>query len=371
MSKAQVTGVTPGHTDYDYLVFIGRFQPFHLGHQRVIDQALTQAKNVIVLIGSSNQPRSYRNPFTFEERRDMLRQSYLNSEAATIVEPIYDYPYNEQAWIAHVQKTVNDLILINLSGNSERNTLHGMKDLKIGLIGCNKDSTSYYLKLFPTWGSESVTFLDPINATYIREEYFISGSINTMFKSVSEHVSKSVRSILTDFSFSPEFYDLVNDYSFVAEYKNQWKDSPYPPIFTTVDAVVIQSGHVLLVTRGARPGKGQLALPGGFLNHSERLLDGMLRELREETGLKVPAPVLQGNILRPTVFDDPNRSSRGRTITYVYLIELPEKRNLPKVRGGDDAAKAHWVPLGELDPMNMFEDHFHIIQHMIGKGVPQ
>lgn len=41
---------------FDYLVFIGRFQPFHLGHKSVIDQALTLAKDVIILIGSANLP---------------------------------------------------------------------------------------------------------------------------------------------------------------------------------------------------------------------------------------------------------------------------------------------------------------------------
>ena len=56
---------------YDYLVFIGRFQPFHNGHKRVIDHALELSKKVIVLVGSVDQPRCTRNPFTFQERKDI------------------------------------------------------------------------------------------------------------------------------------------------------------------------------------------------------------------------------------------------------------------------------------------------------------
>ena len=51
---------------FDYLVFIGRFQPFHLGHWQVVNTALSQAQQVIVLVGSSFQPRSTRNPWTFK-----------------------------------------------------------------------------------------------------------------------------------------------------------------------------------------------------------------------------------------------------------------------------------------------------------------
>ena len=43
---------------YQYLVFIGRFQPFHRGHKAVIDEALKRADKVIMLIGSANLPRS-------------------------------------------------------------------------------------------------------------------------------------------------------------------------------------------------------------------------------------------------------------------------------------------------------------------------
>ena len=145
-----------------------------------------------------------------------------------------------------------------------------------------------------------------------------------------------------------------------------WAAAPYPPTFVTVDAVVVQSGHVLLVERRSNPGAGLYALPGGFVNQTETLLDACLRELREETRLKVPAPVLKGSIKNRRIFDAPYRSARGRTITEAFYIELEPASTLPKVRGSDDARHAFWQPLGQLDSLRMFEDHFFIIQALAG-----
>ena len=134
-----------------------------------------------------------------------------------------------------------------------------------------------------------------------------------------------------------------------------------------MDAIVIQSGHVLLVKRRASPGKGLYALPGGFLDPDETLKSGMIRELREETKLKVPEPVLLGNIRNHEVYDYPTRSLRGRTITHAFLIELP-CGPLPKVKGSSDAEKAVWIPLNIFYSMQgkMFEDHWAIVESMIG-----
>jgi bifunctional NMN adenylyltransferase/nudix hydrolase len=135
----------------------------------------------------------------------------------------------------------------------------------------------------------------------------------------------------------------------------------------TVDAVVVQSGHILLVKRGDMPGKGLWALPGGFLNQDEKMLDGAIRELKEETKIKVPVPVLKGSIKESKTFDAPNRSSRGRTITQAFLIDLGVGE-LPKVKGSDDAEKAFWVPFNKVKQEKMFEDHFHIIDNFINIG---
>ena len=130
---------------------------------------------------------------------------------------------------------------------------------------------------------------------------------------------------------------------------------------------MVHSGHVLLVRRGAEPGKGLWALPGGFIQQDESLLDGCLRELREETRLKLPRPVLKGSLKATAVFDHPDRSQRGRTITHAYHFDFPAGE-LPPVRGEDDAAKAEWVPVADAlaSEEQFFEDHFHILEHFLG-----
>jgi len=170
---------------------------------------------------------------------------------------------------------------------------------------------------------------------------------------------------LEKFKTTKTYEQVANEFNFVKKYKSAWDKAPYTPMFITVDAVVVQSGHILLIERKAQPGKGLMALPGGFLDANETLKTAVIRELREETRIKVPAPVLAGSITKQQVFDDPYRSARGRTVTHAYLIELKDGE-LPKVKGGDDAAKAFWVPFAEIKPEMMFEDHFHIIQAMVG-----
>ena len=107
-------------------------------------------------------------------------------------------------------------------------------------------------------------------------------------------------------------------------------------------------------------------MAGGFVDQQETLIEACIRELREETRLKVPEPVLYGSLKSQRVFDDPYRSARGRTITHAFMFELKPDAGLPKVKGGDDAKSAFWLPLAEVQPELLFEDHFHIIRAMTG-----
>jgi bifunctional NMN adenylyltransferase/nudix hydrolase len=110
-------------------------------------------------------------------------------------------------------------------------------------------------------------------------------------------------------------------------------------------------------------------LPGGFVGQQQGLLDSCLRELREETRLKIPAPVLKGSLKGQHVFDHPERSQRGRTITHAFHFDFPAGE-LPAVRGGDDADKARWIPVSEALDMGpkLYEDHLHILEFFLGRG---
>lgn len=332
---------------YDTLVFILRGQPFHNAHLEIVHRATALCDNLIIVVGSANQPRTYKNPFTFDDRRQMIWEATRGLSLNIHIDFNIDTIYNDQAWAIRIQQIVSD---------------HNNTGGKVGIIGHKKDGSSEYLNFFPQWELEEVELIEPLNATDIRDLYFKRDANMNFIKAV---VPQTTFDFLNRFRSSFEYEQIIREREHIVNYKKQFAGLAYPPVFVTTDAVVIQSGHILLVERKAEPGKGLLALPGGFLNQNERIIDGAIRELREETKIKVPVAVLRGNIKRIEVFDHPDRSARGRTITHACLIELPEGE-LPKVKGADDAKTAKWYPIGEIDSSEMFEDHHQIIQDLVG-----
>ena len=335
---------------YDYLVFIGRFQLFHNAHLQILKKALTLSKKVIVVIGSAYQPRTPKNPWTVEERQKMISNNFEYVDRQNILfTHAYDYSYNDQKWAAEIQLRIS--------------AIAWERDAKIGIIGCKKDDTSFYLDFFPQWEFVEMNIIGDLNATEFRNTYFSQGLLHKHSGSIP---SGTVR-FVNEFFHSKSYEYLRQEHAFNEEYKKQWENTKFPVIFVTTDAVVFQSGHVLMVRRKARPGKGLLALPGGFLGYNEKIVDSMIRELREETKLKVPTPVLKGSIKAEKVFDGLGRSIRGRTITHAFCIILPAGKLSP-VKGGDDADKALWVPLESIDKQRdmIFEDHADIVQYFVG-----
>lgn len=353
---------------YDLLVFIGRFQPFHREHKRVIDAALDQAKNVLILIGSAGSARNIRNPFTYEERRTMIHDAFLDRDLTDPIpatgrikfRPVFDKTYSDTAWVKQVQHLVSETALDIVNNGGFR--LNGIGDMKIGLIGASKDHSSYYLKMFPQWGSVNVPLDHELHATDIREHFLENG----MVADPSLLPTNVVDFLEKEFYGTKIWADLHFELQHAERYKEAWKAAPYAVKHLTVDAVVEQSGHILLVRRRSSPGKGLWALPGGHLEEYEKFTDGVIRELREETGIKVPVPVLRGSVKNSQMFDDPHRSNIGRVITYAQHIKLPDDVQLPKVKGMDDADKAKWVPVGDLREDMLFDDHFHIINFFLG-----
>lgn len=334
---------------YDAIVFIGRFQPFHNAHLSIIQSAAELAEKVIVVVGSANQPRTFKNPFSFEERENLIQDTLMGLETELIIESNYDTIYNDDSWVVRVQNIVNN---------------HTNEDSKIGIIGHKKDESSFYLDMFPQWELIEVDLIEELSASQIRQLYFKENFNPNFIKGV---VPSNVLGYLLDFVKTDEYEQILREIEFVEKYKSQYASFPYPPTFVTVDAVVVQSGHILMIRRRAEPGKGLLALPGGFLDalSDKTLEDAMIRELREETCIKVPTPVLRGNIVETKVFDAIQRSTRGRTITHAFHIKLPNGE-LPKVKRGSDAASAKWIPISKVNPSECYEDHYEIINYFTG-----
>jgi len=341
----------------DYVAFIGRFEPLHLGHLSVLRRALDEAERVIVLIGSADAPRSARNPWTFEERAVMVRAALGDDARRVIVRPLIDHLYNETAWVAEVQDQVAAAVAEDWRKPADAP--------RIGLIGHDKDATSYYLHAFPQWELLDVDQVAMLSATDLRRQLFAEapGGLDLL----RANTPPPVFDMITAFRSTEPYRRVADEFRHVEDYKQAWAAAPYPPTFVTADAVVVHSGHVLLIKRKAQPGKGLWALPGGFVNQDETIFDAAIRELREETRLKVPAPVLRGSLKGQGVFDYPDRSLRGRTITHAFHFEFPSGP-LPGVRGTDDAARAKWMPVAEARRLrgHLFEDHFFILEHFLG-----
>jgi bifunctional NMN adenylyltransferase/nudix hydrolase len=347
----------------DFGVFIGRFQPLHIGHEHVIRHALERVNSLIVLVGSAHAARDPRNPFTYDEREAMLRAAFRHevAEGRLIIAPLEDHLYSDTAWVTQVQRKVRAIVLDH--GNNHGFQNHGMSDFRVALAGYGKDASSFYLKLFPEWENLQINSqYGTFSSSDVRARYFqripeVPGSI----------LSNGVTEFMHSFMLGETFRSLLEETEFLTAYPAQWGRGP----FVTADAVVVQSGHILLVERGRAPGKGLLALPGGFVNPEERIRDAAIRELREETSIsdgkgQIPPAMLASFIedARTRVFDAPNRSLRGRIITHAFLFRLPERRKLFGVKGGDDAAHARWYRFGDLSPEMLFEDHWSIIEEM-------
>lgn len=429
----------------DVTVYIGRFNPFHLGHAHVLEAALQTSHLVVVLVGSSGQARSLKNPFTFAEREAMIRNwAYAQGHENLMILPLRDYPYNDTRWIEEVQEKVKSAMTAYcLRANTILTDVY--------LTGSDRDESTWYLSAFPQfkldlkpeWSREEH---ETVSATSVRELMYGSPSANldllplaknivkVSMQQLSEGASeKEIRSAIDEAvealiaesrrvrpksmtpsearmklvskvppstaRFIESFMDtdacdlLRREWEFVRAYKAAWSVAPYPPIFVCTDAVVVQSGHVLVEVRGAFPGEGLWALPGGFLDQRERLQTCAVREVMEETGIRladgkraeeITRSMLLGAIRDSYQFDHPDRSSRGRTLTTAFLMQLDDTKPLPKVKGMNaplhetggkvivETTKVFWLPISEaLNRTDMwFEDHHSILETMIGRMKP-
>jgi bifunctional NMN adenylyltransferase/nudix hydrolase len=338
----------------EFGVLVGKFQPFDTTRLNVVRFALTKVQKLIIAVGGDARSLTIVNPWSTDQRIDMIKSCLIKDELDRIeFIRIKDYLYNENLWIASLQAKVDALS-------------DGSRD--VVLIG-HKTGRNHYSQFFPQWEFIETNDLSTgITSNSIREKYFTLNLLD-----IKRHVPEPVLEILRNTMMldattqHPSFVKLKDEFHHIVEYKELWCKSPFPPTFVTVDAVVIKSGHVLVVRRRGQPGKGLIALPGGFINH-ETIFEACLRELREETVIKLSKEEIAATLKDQKVFDHPDRSLRGRTITHAFCFNLGSGP-LPRVKGEDDAEKAWWMSLRDVlaSEDQFFEDHFHIINHFVNK----
>ncbi len=174
---------------YEFAVIIGRFQPFHAGHKALVEEALKIADNLIIFIGSRNVNRSFDNPWTVEERIDMIKRSLDNASLdRVILAGVNDTQNDPEAWVKNVVENVR-----NLSGGSQI----------IVLVGHRKDDSSYYLDLFPMWAYREIpSYGGGISGADIRRQYFKDQS------SFKEVVPPEVAAYMEKFSTTSFFKEI-------------------------------------------------------------------------------------------------------------------------------------------------------------------
>ncbi|QFR55723.1 putative bifunctional protein: NMN adenylyltransferase/NUDIX hydrolase [Yersinia phage JC221] len=348
---------------YDKAVVIGRFQPFHNGHVKMVSEALKESKQVYILLGSSNAYPNVINPLTAHERKQMiLRWIALNlksheTECIKFAE-IPDSLYNDEKWKSNVRLAIDEQ-----AGD------------KVAIYGFYKDSESYWLNAFgwehravkPELGKNGGC----INATDLRKVIF--SHKDGWEKEISPYVPESTIGYIDHWMASDNFWRIEHESRKWESEIEKFSRYPYPEALNccTADSVVVCNNHLLVIRRKFAPGKDALALPGGHKNANETFLDCAIRELLEEVRIKVPEKVIRGSIRNSMLFDHPRRSayfSKPTVAQYIKLEPNPDG-SLPRIMGGaDDAADAFWMPLHDAirKQNQFFDDHFQIITAFTG-----
>jgi len=338
---------------HDVAVYIGRFQIFHNAQLALLRRALAMANECIVVLGSAFQARTPRNPFTWEERAEMIRLALPQADRERVrFLPVRDF-YDQARWVSAVKQGVAQLHPAHPASPS------------VVLVGHLKDATSVYLREFPHWTLEEAGPQGDIHASALRDAYFGAAQDGTLEPALAALVNQAPAStlqFLRAWSRLPHYAVLAQEWESLRQERALWVNAPYPPVFVTVDAVIQCGDQVLLIRRGRAPGKGLLAVPGGFLEPRETVWQSALRELDEETGLRLLDSDIEAAFKAVHVFDHPDRSLRGRVITHAHWFDLGPRRP-PELTAGDDASDARWVPIAELIGLeNQFhDDHFHIL----------
>ncbi|HUQ50210.1 MAG TPA: NUDIX hydrolase [Terriglobales bacterium] len=139
------------------------------------------------------------------------------------------------------------------------------------------------------------------------------------------------------------------------------RDYPDRPVIGLGAVIVDDERRVLLIRRASEPLKGQWSLPGGAMELGETLLEGVNREVREETGLEV-------SIVGPAgVYDRIIRDAAGKTHYQYVLIDYVCRVSGGELKAGGDAGEVRWVPENELAQLHITEFTLPVIRKVLAE----
>lgn len=134
------------------------------------------------------------------------------------------------------------------------------------------------------------------------------------------------------------------------------QNSPPSPVVGVGAVIWNDRGEIVLIRRGQEPRRGEWSIPGGKLEWGESVRDGILREVREETGLVVE---ILGLI---DVVDSVRNDSRGAVLHHYVLIDFSVRHLSGELTAGSDAAEARWVPVTALQEYSLWTETRRIIE---------
>lgn len=152
-------------------------------------------------------------------------------------------------------------------------------------------------------------------------------------------------------------YQLTTD-SFAPQKCEQCGRTQYHNAKPCSGALVVKDGRVLLSKRGIEPLKGYWDIPGGFLEPSEHPRDGMVREIKEETGLDVRVIDLLG------VYMDRYGDEGDWTLNFYYVVEPI----CGEPQAADDVSELKWFPFDQTPEQMAFEHEYQVLKDLRGRG---
>ncbi|MEI6426460.1 MAG: NUDIX domain-containing protein [Candidatus Absconditabacteria bacterium] len=292
-------------------LFITRAQPgIHAGQADGIEQAREQGiTDVVIGIGSANKEYTMDNPFTYEERKEMVEISAkeLFSDLNVQVVPVPDFEDSER-WRNYLAQHLPPFGYV-ISGNERVNEVFKNTDKKIIPLKVRKYVKGSALRkqiAMNRWGEAS--------------KVLPAGVI--------------------------DYLQTIGADKRLTEISHQEREGPS----VTADIVYVDDeGYLILVDRKYYP-TGH-ALPGGFVDLGESTKNAAIREMKEETGLDVE--ITEFVALR----DDPDRDPRDHNIAAVYRA----KKIGGELQAADDAKQIIKIPFTKEAITNhepfAFEDH--------------
>lgn len=93
-------------------LFIGRFQPFHKGHLKIIQKISKEFDEIVIGIGSSQYNHTLENPFTSEERKKMIKDTLENESIKNFKIIFIPDINNPPKWVEHVKSIIPDFDVV-------------------------------------------------------------------------------------------------------------------------------------------------------------------------------------------------------------------------------------------------------------------